>query len=889
MFGKSIRALPLAALLLAAAPPFMRAAPDSAVFDAPPAEHEPIVAAAPAPADAPLRTLLVEERMGVERKRELVRVPLFFHAGECADPRTLAVFAADDRARRTPLPVQADDIRRAADGSVARLHLYFFADLAAWERKPFVLVAQRSGDGAAARPVAVTEADDDVTFAGADVAVTFRAKGRQAGGIVRIRTPFAAIAAKDAPLGPTAKLFRQAGDAGKLAVLRENPPIDYADPASFEVRELKYAAGPVFAKLRVRIGPVGVPDALESTYLIPNHGTLIDARHRMLPEEDDSDETVSASWPIFLRGRVSFGDDGRLPRVVKIPAGVRELTSRVHGFNVEAAVHDGARFALINVPHVVWGDHGIYVKDDGLLEFMGPGGMKRAGGSNSGTLRAWWYGLRILLAPTTNEAALRSATLAHLQPLTAIVDEPSITPADLRAQAATVAKRFWEIRYWGRGWQQEAAIHYLADDERWRRGADSRAKEPEPPKDPSKARTPETDPDAWTPQWVKEQLAAGGTWPLQRPKGRDRDVAGRVDPYHLGYGMGSMPVLAKLAAAPRLDRIVHAVGTASYWTNGGLYGNGWPRITAFSNAYNMQIGSIFFGIYGGKRVGDATLVRFYRDVARSPGAIAIYGRGLRSYSTDVRRTEASDLLYQAICDLWLRTIELTCDENLMLHPSVFGRFSDAVDVTGDLQHRPAGSAVGTALDVRGNFFRTQCHDHRWEAWDAAPYIQMLRDAGEERPAGLTDAVYAMRRCAQGRVGWSTLMNFFHPLAMMREIRHGYRPPALPPLPRDVRTTAVAGGVAVHWTPVADAVGYRVYRAPHRGEPLTFVNSPYGPGGHELAKTPPFLDANGSPTDFYFVTAIDARGYESHWFPNEPPIAPGRNAARDAIAGSTASR
>jgi hypothetical protein len=44
----------------------------------------------------------------------------------------------------------------------------------------------------------------------------------------------------------------------------------------------------------------------------------------MLPEEADTDETVSASWPIFLRGRAAFGTDGRLPRVVKIPAGVRE-------------------------------------------------------------------------------------------------------------------------------------------------------------------------------------------------------------------------------------------------------------------------------------------------------------------------------------------------------------------------------------------------------------------------------------------------------------------------------------------------------------------------------------------------------------------------------------
>jgi hypothetical protein len=334
-------------------------------------------------------------------------------------------------------------------------------------------------------------------------------------------------------------------------------------------------------------------------------------------------------------------------------------------------------------------------------------------------------------------------------------------------------------------------------------------------------------------------------------------------------------VLAKLVPSERFDRIVHTVGLASMWTNGELYGNGWPRITAFSNAYNMQIGSIFFGLYGGKRVGDAGLVRFYRDVARSPGTIAIYGRGQRSYSGDVRKTEASDLLYQAICDLWLRTAELTCDENLMLHPSVFGRFSDAVDVTGDLQHRPARSAVGTAIDVRGNFFRTQSHDHRWEGWDAAPYLQMLRDAGEKRPAGLTDAVYAMQRCGEGRVGWSTLMNFFHPLAMMEQVRDGYVPPKLPALPQNVRVAAAGGGAEVTWSAVPGAVGYRVYRAAQKGDPLTFVNSPYGPNGRELAKEPRYVDAQGTPTSFYFVTAVDAQGYESHWFPDEPLPSPGK--------------
>lgn len=867
------------ALGMAVGASVLSAASDPSVFDAPPAEHEPVIAIGPAPADAPLRTLLVEERMGVARTRDLVRVPLFFHAGECADPEGLMIFAAADAARSKPLPYQPDDIRRAADGTVARMHVYFFTELAAWERKPFVVVKGRN-PGANAETMTLTEAGDDVTFAGGDLSVTFRAKGKQAGGITLIQSPFAKVAATQAPLAPRVTLFRQAGDDGKLATLRENPAVDYSQPGSFEIRELKYAAGPVFAKLRVRVGPVGVPDALESTYLIPRYGGAVVARHRMFPEGEATAETVSASWPVFLRGHAKFGDATSVPGVLKIPAGVRTLTSRVHGFNLEAAVSDSAKFAFMNVPDVVWGDHGVYAKDDGMLEFMGPGGMKREGASNSGSLRAWWFGLRYVLAPATDAAALRDVGLANMQPLTAVVDEPAITLADLQAQAAEVGKRFWEIKNWGRGWQQDAAIHYLGGNDRWRSGAAGRANDPappkNPPKDPKKVRRPETDVEAWLPGWVQEQRAAGGTWPLQRPKGSDRDVAGGVEPYPLGYGAGSIPVLAKLVPSERLDRIVHTVGVASYWTNGELYGNGWPRITAFSNAYNMQIGSVFFGIYGGKRKGDADLVRFYRDVTRSPGAVAIYGRGLRSYSGDERKQERSDLLYQGISDLWLRVVELTSDENLMLHPTVFGRFSDAVDVTGDLQHRSVDKPVGLALDCRGNFFRTQAHDHRWEGWDAAPFIQMLRNAGDPKPAGLTDAVYSMHQSSQGRINWSPLMNFFHPLAMLQQVRDGYLPPKLPPLPRNVTTVAAAGGGAsVTWSAVPGAVGYRVYRAAQEGESLTFVNSPYGPKGKPLAKGTRYDDPAGTPTSFYFVTAIDANGYESHWFPNEPALAPGR--------------
>src|SRR5690554_5640948 len=43
--------------------------------------------------DAPLRIIHVEERAGVARRGDLVRVPLFFMAGECASLDELAIVA----------------------------------------------------------------------------------------------------------------------------------------------------------------------------------------------------------------------------------------------------------------------------------------------------------------------------------------------------------------------------------------------------------------------------------------------------------------------------------------------------------------------------------------------------------------------------------------------------------------------------------------------------------------------------------------------------------------------------------------------------------------------------------------------------------------------------
>ncbi|MEX0776962.1 MAG: hypothetical protein WD042_14750 [Phycisphaeraceae bacterium] len=859
------------------------AALDVTVFDAPPAEYAPAIAQQAAAPGSPMRILTVEDRVGVARKQELVRVPLFFHDGECKDPNSLVIYDAADTAKAKPIAYQADDIRRAPqDSGISRMHIYFYTDLEPWQRRQFIVLPGQN-PGAKLPALKATEADGKVTLAGDELAITFVTQGKTAGGITLIKTPFAQVAATDVVLAPRVKLFRQ--DA-KLKTVHEHE-ITYQNPDSFEVRELKYATGPLFAKLRLKVGPPGVPDTLETTYLIPRQGSTITSTLRTFAQDPQTGDTVSANWPNPLWGYAKFGNDAEPPKVVSVGGGLRKLTRNVHNFRIYAAVSDKSGFSFMNVPYTAMGGQGVYIHDKGELVLMGPGNRRRDGASNSSTIRAWWYQANFVLSPTIDPEKLWELACANQQTLTAIVDEPAITAADMVAQCAEVAKRFWEIKYWGRGWYQDAGIHYLAGNDKWKSTV-QRVANPAPPKTPPTNPNPKPKPsditvEAWTPGWVKQQLAEGKTYPLDRPQGSDKDVAGRVEPYPVGYGMGNIPTFAAyVSPGQRLDQICLAVGQASKLTNGGLYKNGFPMIRAFSNALNMQIGAAMFGIHGGKAAGDSAgqeLVTFYRDVLRSPGVIAIYGRGQRCYSGDIRNQEQSDSLYQAISDMWMRVIELNDNEDLMLHPAVYGRYFDAVDVLADQQHAPLDPEKGFSWD-RANFFRTQWHDHRWEAWDALPLAGMFRGVPQgiaSGPVGLTDAVYFVNKRASRGQNWATLMNYFHPLAVLQNQRlETYEAPKLPPLPQGVNMEASGrgtGGVEVTWQAVPGAVGYRIYSAASEGDALTFLNSPYGPQGKELVKGTQFIDPAGGPETFYFVTAVDAKGYESRWFPNEPaPVA-----------------
>jgi hypothetical protein len=188
---------------------------DLAVFEGPPAPMALDIFGDKQKKTGVLRILTVDERMGYPRQNELVRVPLFFHEGECSDPNALQIVPAGGG---EPIPYQAADIRRGAAGKVARMHAYFVVEMKPWERKQFHL---RTGGnpGASAAALPATEADGKVTLAGEDIKVTFHAQGELEGAIAGMDTSVGKVALPDQNFGPATRLVRQ---DRKLQKLREN-------------------------------------------------------------------------------------------------------------------------------------------------------------------------------------------------------------------------------------------------------------------------------------------------------------------------------------------------------------------------------------------------------------------------------------------------------------------------------------------------------------------------------------------------------------------------------------------------------------------------------------------------------------------------------------------
>jgi hypothetical protein len=834
-------------LLLALLPLRGVTAPDSpAAFEAAPdwpAAFLPRLKPA-APAGDILRILTVEERVGEPRTDELVRVPLFLHDDEPNDPAHWAVYAEADPARRQPLVFQVDDIRRDENGRLTRCHLYLSTTLAAWERRRFLLVRRATPATDAPAPVVTcNRSGDTVTLAGEDLAVTFLAAGPRAGAIVALAPRAGEVRLPDGWIAPSLTLVRQAADC---SILRRTP-LNYATPDAFEVRDLRWAAGPLFAKFTIRVGPRGLPDSAEFTYRVPRHGSHLVQTERVAADGAPQPEVVGADEHQLLAGRLRLGKAEGAPQVRSVPAGLRQLTRATHGHTLAALVAPDATLALLPVPYVQTGGGSIDVGDADHVAIAGAGTFRRNTDANSATLRAFWGEVRHVFSAATDDESLWHLARRHFQPLVAVVDEPSLGPEDCRAAMPEIAARFLEIKNWSRHWPQDAALFWLRRD---------RTKF-----DTLVARKPtlaEAEPAFHLPKWAR----------AEPPLPRDPKDQGRIDPYHLSYGSSNLPLLYRLTANPKLPATARAIGLATRRTFGLVNSAGFPRVDCFATAFNMQIGPLGLALFGGRETGDDDLARWALDAFHSPSVTAIYGHGQRPYPGEVRRPEPTDLLYEAISDFHLRSVELATGEDLWLHPAALTRYFDCVDVTADLQHRALAGARSRSWH-RANFFRGQAHDHRWENWSCAPYAGLFARAADRGRVGSTEAAYWLAEQGRHPQRWAELMWLVHADLLLENLDRLPSPHTAPALPADLQVRRVGGGNLVRWSAVPGAAGYRLYRAEVRGGSWAWLNSPYTKQPGTPITTTEFTDEDGRAGDNYLVTAVDAAGRESRWYADEP--------------------
>jgi hypothetical protein len=815
----------------------------SSVFDASPAWPAPYIPRLrPAPDQAaPLRRLTVEERVGEARTDELVRVPVFLHEDEPADPDDWALYSDADTARRSPIPHQADDIRRDASGRITRFHLYFPLTLAAWERRSFVLVRGRTP--ASSIPAAASVTGDRVTLAGDDLSVTFLARGPRTGAIAAIAPRTGAVALPEGWIAPALTLVRQAGDCTTL----RRTPLSYETPDSLEVREVLWGSGPLFSKFMVRTGPPGVPDSAQYTYRIPRRGTVLVQTERLAPEGEPTAEVVGAADHRLLSGRLVLGDSAAGMHVLRVPAGLRLLTRSTNGHFLDALVNHEAGLTLLPVPYVQTGAGQIEIGRGASVEFAGPSSFHRAPEGNSATLRAFWGEVRFVFTSAVDEEPLWHEARRNLQPLVAIVDEPTLGPADCRAPMPQIAQRFLEIKYWGRAWAQDAALLWLR---RERIKFDALFAN-----HPGAA---ECEPAFHLPGWAR-------TTP---PGPRNPKDQGRIDPYHVSYGSSTLPLYAALVPGDRLPAASRAIGQASKQAFGRVNAAGFPHVDCFVSAFNMQIGPLGLALYGGRRASDPALAAWALDALHAPGVTGIYGHGQRPYAGEIGRPEASDFLYESISDFHLRSMELSSGEDLWLHPAALSRYFDCVDVTADLQHHPVPEAGDYRWD-RANFFRGQAHDHRWENWSCAPFAGMFARASDRGEIGSTEAAYWLDAQSRRKQTWNELLWFAHADLLLETALAGYSPATAPALPQRLRVDHEHGANHLRWAAVPGVAGYRIYRATTIGGPWTWINSPYTEPAGKLVTGTDYADEAGRANDAYLVTAVDAAGRESRWYADEP--------------------
>jgi len=898
---------------------------DPAVFNSLPAEMAPDIFA-PHPKFDFLRILTVQERVGAARKNDLVRVPLFFHAGECPDPNKLIIVSTTDP--KTPLPYQADDIRRDAAGAVSRMHVYFYVDLQPWEKKQFHLLP---GTNAASTlpPMTATEADGKVTLAGDHLKLTFFTTGDKAGAIAAIQTSAGPVSIGDF-LAPSINLSRQTTDPDpkkdSFPLLRENV-VTYAHPSTLDIRDLRWSTGPLFSKLVLRIGPKGIPDNAEYIYLIPKRGNEFTQTQRLYPEEKNSPDRVGSRnalpgendnvaptppgeqpkrvWGnILLRGKITLGDAASPDELKSIPAGLRKLTRRVYNYDNTAVVDAKSNLSLFMIPFSQTGASGVSTGKNGDHYFYGSQNYQVNPGSNSLSLRVFWGQVRYVFSKAVTEDDLWQLGVEKFQPLTAVVDEPAATPQHYSDFTTEVSQGLWNIQHWSKGPEATLAMTYMKRDDAAAKALANRVSVGNRKNLEAMIPTKEDIADAW-----KGWKGAGGT-----------------DPWTITYQRsGIAPASAFLYPSPGLDKQSELIADAVRLTNGRVNSYNSPNVRSFANAVNMHLGTYLLGLWGGRKHDNADLVRWTLDCLYNQALQAPYGHAQRQYSMNVGSSGGSDQLYLSVTDFWTRAIELVNNEDLTLHPSIYGRYTDCVDVNSDIyQRRILPDGTSTPTWWRAMMLRGQQHDHRWEAYGCDPFLPMLQDASNGGMVGLTEACFYTQRMVGKQPGYNIVMSdAFMPEVMLRHGLKNYRPAPRPPLPANVKVAHTDGQAVITWSavPGKNIAGYRIYRAQREGGPWTWLNSPYAQFASQpqqpekLAFEPPtnaqrpplprvkkgavppplpaaepyefiypkvpvtlikqttYTDAGSTPNSLYFVTAEDTEFRESRWFPAEPAPQP----------------
>ena len=811
------------------------AAPLSAVFDGPPCEYS-VSLDTSVPPDAPLRTFQVDERAGVGRQAELVRVPLFFAQNECRSLDDLVIVSADADSAGKAIPWQADDIRHGPDGGISRVHLWLAVDLKPDETRHFKLL-KKPGPPSASTSAPGTVAASDGKPGRIDTA---------AGPVV---------------FGPAGELISlpgepgawQLGDQGMFpSVLihfsaKENQPAEdvVLDRTTGE-REVAWAAGPLFAKVRVRIsGPHET--RLEQTYRIPQHGREIVVTTALFPGPRGG--TVKDNR--LLEGTLPASASQKIS-VEKIPAGLRYAIRAEHAYTVSALKSSANSAALLAVPDVIGGSNGTWALGaDGHFSLNGQRGLQRGGEGEKDTLYGYWTEVRLMSTTAPSADAIWKRYRQAVQPLVAVVEEPGATVDRLHAVLRQVVKEMKPV-----GWRQDAGRAEVLGDHA--RALKILQHGPSP-------RELDRENLLRGARGSKAKITHNGERPLREDeKGR---AYGALDPYHITYTQSAAAALSALPdAPPQVSAVNLAMASAVREEGGRADAGGFPYIDCFSRTLNMQLGPVLFGLTAGAQAGDTALVRFYRDLATAPAVQGVFGRAQRPYTgAPAKSADQTDFLYQSICDFWLRTAELLGHENLDLHPLAFARFTDCIDVMADQYHGVAArDKPGAAGVARANFFRGQAHTHRWLGWSCAAYIRLLEEPSAHGSAGLTEAIRYSETLKGRWKNWPDLTYYVLTDLLVRHAPLDQKAPGLPDSPPPPMVRSEGGNNSLSWTPVAGAKEYRIYRATSPGGPYKWLNSPYVDSPPAALTEPNYVDRGAPGNASYMVSAVDASGRASEW-------------------------